>query len=641
MTYADIANTFGRTPVQIVELHLDFCSLNFGVPPCLADGTALPCYNTRATCKSAATYAASTKIYRFSSARVEGLQAVGDAPIFPTLLSVQTSATVLTPGKGLGIRSSLSVSIQDMPWTDVGIDPYQSVRQAYNSLYNADIGYNSDVLYNAGSVAANPDTVGTFWGKFLARNRFYQNRRIDVLTGFLNDDGTYDAANFKRRTYVLANVSGPDASGKVVITANDPLKYADAEKSKWPEASAAILPSDITDVQTTFTVTSALDSNGQDDFSYWWNAGQRYLRVENEIMQATACSGLNTGTVTLTVLRSRMPLWYDIEYNPAVEHKAEASVQPCWAFTDAKVYDIVYFLLHDIAGIPDSFLDYAGWVDEVDNNFQYLVFSTLLTDPVSVKDLLCELTQLAVMIFWHERDQKVYLRGMRFQQNLGGQLNDSSSLGKETVGVSEAPGDLITQFWLYYDASWPLANPQLLSSFRVVDVRADLSREDAEEYGKPAIKEVRTRWLNRNNSSAAASIGGTMVQQYRDVRKVITFQLDPKDDKFWVGDTVGIATRYIQDAEGSPSPKNFLITQAQEMFNGAKLCIKYTAMELFSYVRTGLITHPDSLIVDPVLAPPDYSLASDADKAKYAFICYDTPTDAPVFPDGTVAYQVQ
>lgn len=615
MTYDVLSSQHGKQAVQIVELYIDKCSLIYGTAPCTASipTTGLDkCFNTAATCQDRANYARATKVLRFSTGRVDGIQQPGDGPTFPTLLSVKSAPTVLTPGKGLGVRSSLNVTIADHPWTDAGVDPYLSGR------------------------AYDPSSKGTFWGKFLARNKYYENRRIDVLTGFLNEDGSYDAANFKRRTYIITKISGPSSGGSVNIEAKDPLRLADGEKAKWPKASKATV---LTAVNETSTILAISDPDMS--ISAWYSSGQRYLRCENEIMLATDISGSGTAYPVLTVVRGSMPPWYDFSLNVAYPHDTAASIQPCHLFQNAAVYDVVYFLLHDVAGISPSYLPISEWVSNIEDlGFQYLVFNTLLTDPVDVKKLLTEITELSIMIWWDERRSVVQLRGLRFLQLIGPQLNDSNSIIAESVSASDDPANLTTQNWIYFDLNWPLAVMDQFKNYRVVDVRANLVKESADEYGKPAIRQTKTRWLNRASAGIAVEVGSTMVRQYQEVRKVLSWAMDPKDDSFWVGDTVGVSTRYAQDKYGDPVPRNYLITQVEEMFSNGGVKLKYTAIEMFAFIRAGLISHPSGVAADAIPAPPDYSSASVVQKNKWAYISPNTPSGAPVFSDGLPAYQI-
>ncbi len=612
MTYDTLKDQFGKTAVQIVEIYMDRCTRTYGSSPCTAVlGTTGPqkCFNTFNTCQDKANYLSSPKIYRFATTRVDNIQAPGDGPTFPTLLNVDTAPTVLTPGTGLGIRSSLNITIEDHPWTDAGVDPYLSSR-----------GYD-------------PNAKGTFWGKFLTRNKFYQNRRVDVLTGFLDDDGLYQAANFKRRTYIISKISGPTVNGTISLEATDPLRLADGEKAKWPRASTATLTGNITNTDTLIGITDADLS-----ISDWYTAGGRYIRIQDEIMNATSISGSGTPTPVLTVVRAQMPAIYVATKNIGLSHPAGSSVQPCWYFDD-KVYDIVYFLLNVVAGIDSAYLPLADWTTEVENGFSYLTFKALLTDPVDVKTLLTEITQLNILIWWHERDSEVKLKPLRFQVLAGDQVNDDDSIIGESVALTEDAKNFTSQLWTYFNISWPLANPDLLWEY-TTDVRANFDRENADQYGKPGIRTVKTRWLHAADSGTVAEIGFTTLRQYQDVRKLLSWTMDAKDDSFWVGDTVGVTTKYIQDQFGDPAPKNYLVTQVNEQFSQAGVRFQYTAMELFYFARTGNITHPSGAGGDPTLAPPNYSLASAEERTSWCYISPDTPTDAPVFADGTAAYQI-
>ena len=81
--------------------------------------------------------------------------------------------------------------------------------------------------------SGDPDLRGSFWGKLLARNKFWEGRRVDILTGYLDaDTGAYDPANFIRRTYVIEAIAGPDRAGKVSLVAKDPLKFADSNRAR-------------------------------------------------------------------------------------------------------------------------------------------------------------------------------------------------------------------------------------------------------------------------------------------------------------------------------------------------------------------------------------------------------------------------
>lgn len=640
MTYDSLKVSLGKQAVQFVELDMEGCSLSYGTAPCTAAiGTTGSdrCFNTRATCQDPANFTPVTKTYRFASARIDNLQTAGDCPTFPTLLSCDSAPTILTPGSGLGVRSSVTLTIQDHPWTDVWTDKYFNLRSYI------------------------PDNQGTFWGKFVARHRYYPNRVLRVYTGFLNDDGTYNLANFQTRTYIITKIAGPNPNGVVSIEGVDPLRLADGEKAKWPIACTTTLDANISDVATTFDVhdpTAAFNpTDPANPIVSWWDGisitppahapiaytSGHYVRIEDEIMLVTArtytINGDGTGTWHFTVTRSTMPSWYDFSQNIAVAHDSGASVQVCWQFDHLMVYDILLFLLSYVAKIDTlvpGVLPYNDWKAHFDTSFPNYSYATLLVTPMSVKQMLTEITDLGVLIFWHERRSEVVARGLKFAQLIGPQINDDDSIIKESVACQDEPSLLMTEHWLYFDVSWPIANMDLWQTYRVVDVAANVEREGPNEFASAYIKQVKCRWLERSMVGLAKDIGATQLLQYQDLRKIVTFTMDPKDDSFWVGDTVGMSTKYMQDQFGNPAVKNVLITQVKEIYTQAGLTLAYTAMELFNFQRTGVISHPDASGSDPNPGPGTYSTATDADKNHYCFIGYNTG----YFLDGTPSYQL-
>ncbi len=152
MSYATELVKVGRQPVTVVELDLDFCTRTNGVAPCTAavgiTGTQ-KCFNTRKTCQDPNNYASSAKTYRFST-----LPLPLEFQSIPSLRSVSIAPLRLDPGKGLGIRASVTVAITDHPFTDTfGLDKYLSER------------------------SYNPFLRGTYWGKLVGFKRRGKNYR--------------------------------------------------------------------------------------------------------------------------------------------------------------------------------------------------------------------------------------------------------------------------------------------------------------------------------------------------------------------------------------------------------------------------------------------------------------------------------
>ena len=60
-----------------------------------------------------------------------------------------------------------------------------------------------------------------------------------VYTGYLNDDGSYSADQFERRTYFIESWDGISANGKVKISAKDVLKLASDDRKRYSLSQAS------------------------------------------------------------------------------------------------------------------------------------------------------------------------------------------------------------------------------------------------------------------------------------------------------------------------------------------------------------------------------------------------------------------
>jgi hypothetical protein len=612
MSYDTQKLAFGKQAVQFIELHLEGCSRTYGVAPCAAaigiTGDK-KCFNTFATCQDKANFASQPVIYRFSTSRLDELQGSGEHPTLPTLLSVDTAPTVLTPGKGLGIRSSVKARLQDHPWTDVSDDLYRATR-----------GYD-------------PDAQGTFWGKFLARHKYYLNRKMVVHTGFLTDAGGYDPTNFVTRTYVITKITGPN-NGQVDIEAKDPLRLADNEKVKFPAPCTSTLVSAITTSDTSISIT---DTSGA--VAAQLSVGtlaQPYLRLEKEIVRVTAWSVASL-IVTATVVRGSVPTFYDATFNIIAAHGTASQVQTTWLFESAYAHDVVYHLLGTAVGLPTAYLPLSEWSAEILNGFQYMRFSRLIVEPIGAKDLLTEITEHGVLIWWDERRGVVRLKGLRFYGLLADTINDSSSIAKDSSSATEDTAALATEVWINYAHTAPLEDPKQLKSYRLLDVRADLDAEGTNAYASTQILAIHSKWLPPSASSNVASMAQLLLRQYSTVRKVVSWAMDPKDDIYWVGDVVGLSTRSVQDDQGLNATRNYLILSVDEVWSADGVMLKYVGAEQFNFLRTGGITHPNGAGGDPTPAPADYSLATPAEQNAWIYIGPNTGT---TFSDGKPLYQI-
>jgi len=309
MTYATESAKYGRIPTVFVEMDMDFCALRSGVGACTATETGDDkCYNTYSTCNDTANFDKTTKTYLFSEQNADlpiGLSTI------PLLKSVNFASQEITPGKGLGVRGSVTTKFLDAPFPDTEIDPYWSER-TYDTTNS-----------------------GTFWGKFKARNPYYENRVLRVRRGYIT--AVFDWGNFVDSVYVVDKLDGISKNDDVTIVARDILKLADDKKALFPRPSTGQLSADINTSATSITLTPS-------------GVGSTYAASGKVAISGEVMSFTRSGDV-LTVTRAQ-------SNTTAAAHTTGDTVQQVGIYTKQKIHYVINDLLDNYAGI-DGF--YTAW----------------------------------------------------------------------------------------------------------------------------------------------------------------------------------------------------------------------------------------------------------------------------------------
>ncbi len=593
MTFDDQRKTLGREPVVVVELDLDYCTRVYGTAPCAATigvTGAAKCYNTRRSCQDSGNYVAAVKTYRFSSV----LLPMGAPLAIPSVLSFRNAPTVIDPAKSFGQRASVSVTFQDGPLADFGIDKYVRERP-YDSA-----------------------TTGTFWGKFIRRNPYYNGRPLRIRVGYLDEAGGFDWSNFQTYAYIIENIDGPDGNGKVTITGKDILKLADDTRALCPPVSRGKLLAAITAVGTTATIDPA---DAAADY------GTEYP-VEHTIRIGDECIRYSRVGAVLT-LNDR-----GTDNTLAEEHAAGDAVQLCVRFTDAAVKDVVYSLLTDYAGIPASYIDFPAWEAEADTWLGSYKLTALLSDPMGVNSLLTELTQQALFyIWWNERTQKIDFKAIRpaIETEIT-ELTDDYNAIAGSLKTTERPDERVTQVWVHFALTSPTADGEKIENYHQLQIAADPAAEDVTQYGDQRIRRIYSRWFAADVSAVnAALLGQRLVYRYRNNPRRLSMKIDAKDVGIWTGDVVRVTSKVIQSDTGAPLPTTFQVISISETKPGHEYLVEL--LDTFFNGRYCFITPNDM---------PVYSLATEDQKRLYGFISpgLSTAPTAALFADGTEAYKI-
>lgn len=518
------------------------------------------------------------KTYRFTDSLVHSAVL---APYIPSIQDVDITPARLEPGKGLGLRASVVVTFRDHPSSDRGDDPYVSQR------------------------AYDPAQRGTYWGKLLARNPYYQGRIMRVRTGYIGS--TFSLSDFETRTYVIESIDGPDASGRVRITGKDLLKLADDDRAQAPRQSTGKLAGDINAAVTSATLAPAGIGNSEYAASGWAIIGSEIVSF-TRVADALTITRAQYGTV-------------------AAAHSTNDVVQQCLRYNDQTVPDVVKDLLTTYASVALGYLDYAAWVTEFTTWLANLRVSTLIPKPVGVNTLLAELSEQGTGYFWW--DERASLVRGKVLHPVQGQptvsLDDSANIIADSLTVKHAPAARLSQVWVLFGQMVPTEALDKPSNYQGAVVSYDLSAEGAEQYGDKRVKKIYSRWLPSTAGSQAALVAARLLARYRDVPFTIALKLDAKDSSLWTGDDAQLTTRAIQNPDGSSPTINAQVLEVREVEAGTVYA--YELINSFFAGRYAFIT-PD--------AQPAYPVATEPQRSRYGFIC----NDAGKMADGSDGYKI-
>ena len=277
----------------------------------------------------------------------------------PSLQSVRVNPAEIDLSGGIGVRAKCSITLME----------------------------SND--YTEWGTVANPER---FWARWRAENPYYLGKRISVFRGYIVNNA-YSADNFVRRDYIIENFSQTGAG--VSITGKDPLKLVSNDRAKAPRESNGSLVADILSTDSSFTLQPA----GIGDAEYPSNG---VVRIGDEVILYTT----RTGDVISGLTRG-------FRNTQADDHSENDTVQLCLRIESDTVSNIGYDLMVNYAGIDPSFINKPEWDAEVDNAFT-VTYSTLITEPTGVQDLLQEFCDSAPHYYYYdERVNRIRLVALK------------------------------------------------------------------------------------------------------------------------------------------------------------------------------------------------------------------------------------
>lgn len=592
--------TLNRQPLQIVEIDIDYCANTYGSAPCTASlggANVRKCYNTYFTCQDTANFTTGTLTLRFGENQ-SGLPQ--STLIYPALAGpVRTNPTKINLGGvgdrigSLGKRARVQVSLQDFTDSDIYTDKYRSGR-IDATAQNDEGGYD-------------PAARGTFFTKLRRRFPYYNGRALRVLEGYVGDS----LGSMRTRNYVITEWKGPDAGGRVTITASDILVLADNKKSLCPVPSRGKIDADISNSYTG-TVNLLPATVGAE----YATSGRASLG--SEIVSYTRASD----TVTLT--------GRGLDGSEASSHSENDLFQEAYRVNGVTVDLVAQELLEDYAGVATGFIPIADWTAEATRWIGGVTLATTIAKPTGVAKLLGELAQLGVFWWWDDVAQEIKMRVNRPLDTPNGEtaaaLSDDATIIEGSIKPEDMDEKRVSRVLFWHGQLDKAGDEKSGENFGRLFVALDADAEGANEYDETKVFEIFFRWLGLGDDSTAAMVATRLLNRYRDTTREVTFAIDVKDEAAArPADLIELTTRVLTDDTGNSLPTAMQITAVEEDQPGHRLMVTAQTYEFRN--RYGFITENTR---------PVYASSTAADILKGTYIVGATGT----FGDGTGPYRI-
>ena len=555
------------------------------------------CFNTFGTCQDTPNYVKETRTYRFIDLVTRPIELI-DA--YPSIKSVRYGSTQLQPGGKFSVRGKVTVVLQDFAHNDSNVDDYRGER------------------------TFDQEQRGTFFGKLKRRNQFYIGRPMRVLEGYL--DEPFSLANFRTREYVIENITGPTADGKVTIEGKDVLALARDDRAKAPTASTFTLRSAMTAGQTTM-----LPQLGE-AATIVLAASDKHFRIGEEIVLI----GSESPTDTVNITRAQGG-------TTAASHTIDDSIQECLTYEDEPVIDVIDDLLVNFANIPASFIPTTDWEAEETESLSGYDLETIISTPTGVTKLLQEICEITLIDLWYsDVDQEIKLKLQTPFTTVTETWDDDNNIIADTIKVQDVSSRRLSRVLIYYgirNFARDLTEPE---NYRIVNFEIETDKEGVNKYNDEKVRTIFSRWFDSSNAVQVALTSQRLLKLFGLTPIEVTFDIDAKDvETLQTGDVYDLNTRVIQDVDGSQKTTRFQITETKPLSPGSRY--RYKSMAFFqdptpdTLTITGNVTDYDLFVeLGGPPGPVDVTLTINAAVDVDGTQGNDAITTVGMHPDSTL-----
>ena len=665
MGYSENIISLAKTPMYVVELVLDYCSLTFGEGLCTATGAAT-CYYTYPTCPlrqagDTTTFVKTSKSYYFSSN-----SAKPPSGCSPLLNSIGGWKTEIKPQEHITRITTMTIKFLD---------------DAPNILANQD------------KAVSNVETAGTFWKNLIKRNPNFQNRPVFIYYGFQGDDFSefnlvfkgnitnifYDGGEVSvqvsdflsllkdktprqisstntlnedldsSETIVdvvdddeFINPGGKESRTKYVLIGSEIIGYTDVGSNQLSGGLrgrfGTIATTHTTGAKITHVAPFGAPDSSAGEYGDWCLLNLLYSyagilstdfalsTISTTITDPTTAGSLDDITLDdvnslgtrgyLYVYRNNEPLEV-IRYSSKDPFTNKISINERGCLET----NSVNLAIDDVVYLFEASYEFDLW--RTGSVYRYIA-----NKPEEISKMLLSFRQSTGASIWQGSDLKIHCKLASSPvsglfPNISS-ITDSNHIISRSGEVNENTSAIITRMIIHY-------NPSVYSPGEDIDnyqshlVHFDPDYEEEKYYNKILAQELYTPWILGSTEATALAIAQLL--RYKQGSQQISFSLEAKDSHIDVGDFIKVTSWMDVGFDGSASP-NEIYEITSKAYDTEGFIYKYIANKVTSS------TYRYALISD---LPDDYEDYGSPETDTYAWIASGDDSNTPGYVGTTEA----
>jgi len=496
------------------------------------------CFNTYGTCQSKKDFTKVVSTERFINNQSNIPVGFGG---YPVLKSVSTfSSTVNLAGSdprmgAFGRRGTVSVKMQDFVDDDIGWDKYQQERVSGAAQLDG-IGYL-------------PIEFGTYWSRKKVQWPHYAGRAMRIIDGFV-DGGVFTLV--RTRHFISVDIK-QNSNGEVEVSGKDVLALADDKKALAPKTSRGkVLLNPGAPFNSSGSVTFNLTPAGI-GVEYPTSG---YATIGSEVVQYTR-SG-DSVTVTGRGLKGTLP----------ASHSDNDSFQEALVLEAKRPEDFIFDLLTVYAKVDPLFCPLVTkWRPELLRWMSNVTLDTVITKPTGVTQLLGELADLGLSIWWDDVAQEIGVMTNHpvFDESIYN-LSDENNIKK--IEVDDKDEDRLTQVHFYTKQTDPTKDYKDKSNYNQVNVLIDPDAETPNAYNDVKVREIFCRYLNNGADAIVRVLGLRLLKRFNTAPQHFIITLDDQDKTIGLTDILSVESRLVTDDIGRPVSKLLQAYKKEEVQAG-------------------------------------------------------------------------